>query len=192
MPGLKGDTFKGTDDLRDRGHREARPDYQPWFQPLWKPPERARSRACCSPCRRRLGAGVPRRCHRPSQATRQGDASRPIGSANLNRWRTQVPRGKGPVGAGHAADRRSRFRLARLLSVIVVVMTSPRYSGARVPVRVWLALPPARRVSASWPAMPYWFKSMPSGLPRPRGNGAAAGMSAVLGWPDFPAFCFSP
>jgi cobalt/nickel transport protein len=37
MPGLKGE-FKGSDDLGTRAILESRPDYKPWFQPLWKPP----------------------------------------------------------------------------------------------------------------------------------------------------------
>lgn len=37
IPGLGGD-FKGSDDLGTDAISEARPDYKPWFQPLWKPP----------------------------------------------------------------------------------------------------------------------------------------------------------
>jgi cobalt/nickel transport protein len=35
--GLEGE-FKGSDDLGTDAIVAARPDYQPWFQPLWKPP----------------------------------------------------------------------------------------------------------------------------------------------------------
>jgi cobalt/nickel transport protein len=37
IPGLKGE-FKGADDLGTEAILEARPDYKPWFEPLWKPP----------------------------------------------------------------------------------------------------------------------------------------------------------
>jgi cobalt/nickel transport protein len=37
IPGLKGE-FKGSDDLGTDAITQARPDYKPWFQPLWKPP----------------------------------------------------------------------------------------------------------------------------------------------------------
>lgn len=37
VPGLGGD-FKGSDDLGADAITEAHPGYQPWFQPLWKPP----------------------------------------------------------------------------------------------------------------------------------------------------------
>ncbi len=37
IPGLGG-AFKGSDDLGTDAINEARPGYQPWFQPLWKPP----------------------------------------------------------------------------------------------------------------------------------------------------------
>ena len=37
IPGLQGD-FKGSDDLGTEAINAARPGYQPWFQPLWKPP----------------------------------------------------------------------------------------------------------------------------------------------------------
>ncbi len=37
LPGLGGE-FKGSDDLGTDAITEARPGYQPWFQPLWKPP----------------------------------------------------------------------------------------------------------------------------------------------------------
>jgi cobalt/nickel transport protein len=37
VPGLKGE-FKGSDDLGTEAILEARPDYKPWFEPLWKPP----------------------------------------------------------------------------------------------------------------------------------------------------------
>ena len=37
VPGLKGE-FKGSDDLGTEAILESRPDYKPWFQPLWKPP----------------------------------------------------------------------------------------------------------------------------------------------------------
>ena len=37
VPGLKGD-FKGSDDLGTEAILKARPGYEPWFQPLWKPP----------------------------------------------------------------------------------------------------------------------------------------------------------
>jgi cobalt/nickel transport protein len=37
IPGLKGE-FKGSDDLGTEAIRAARPGYEPWFQPLWKPP----------------------------------------------------------------------------------------------------------------------------------------------------------
>jgi cobalt/nickel transport protein len=37
VPGLGG-AFKGSDDLGTEAINEARPGYQPWFQPLWKPP----------------------------------------------------------------------------------------------------------------------------------------------------------
>ncbi len=37
VPGLGGE-FKGSDDLGTDAIIEARPGYQPWFQPLWKPP----------------------------------------------------------------------------------------------------------------------------------------------------------
>ena len=37
IPGLGGD-FKGSDDLGTDAISEARPDYKPWFRPLWKPP----------------------------------------------------------------------------------------------------------------------------------------------------------
>ena len=30
--------FRGTDDLGTEAIQAARPGYQPWFQPLWKPP----------------------------------------------------------------------------------------------------------------------------------------------------------
>lgn len=37
IPGLGGE-FKGSDDLGTDAINKARPGYQPWFQPLWKPP----------------------------------------------------------------------------------------------------------------------------------------------------------
>lgn len=37
LPGLGGD-FKGSDDLGTAAILQARPGYQPWVQPLWKPP----------------------------------------------------------------------------------------------------------------------------------------------------------
>ncbi len=37
MPGLKAD-FKGSDDLGTEAILQSRPDYKPWFEPLWKPP----------------------------------------------------------------------------------------------------------------------------------------------------------
>jgi cobalt/nickel transport protein len=37
LPGLQGE-FKGTDDLGSAAVSASHPDYQPWFQPLWKPP----------------------------------------------------------------------------------------------------------------------------------------------------------
>lgn len=37
IPGLGGE-FKGSDDLGTDAITEANPGYQPWFQPLWKPP----------------------------------------------------------------------------------------------------------------------------------------------------------
>lgn len=37
LPGLGGE-FKGSDDLGTDAILESRPGYQPWFQPLWKPP----------------------------------------------------------------------------------------------------------------------------------------------------------
>jgi len=37
IPGLKGE-FKGADDLGTEAILESRPDYKPWFEPLWKPP----------------------------------------------------------------------------------------------------------------------------------------------------------
>lgn len=37
VPGLKGE-FKGVDDLGTEAIHKSRPDYKPWFEPLWKPP----------------------------------------------------------------------------------------------------------------------------------------------------------
>lgn len=37
LPGLDGE-FKGSDDLGTQAIGELAPDYQPWAQPLWKPP----------------------------------------------------------------------------------------------------------------------------------------------------------
>ena len=37
LPGLGGE-FKGSDDLGTDAINEARPGYEPWFKPLWKPP----------------------------------------------------------------------------------------------------------------------------------------------------------
>jgi cobalt/nickel transport protein len=37
IPGLGGE-FKGSDDEGTDAIMASRPDYQPWFQPLWKPP----------------------------------------------------------------------------------------------------------------------------------------------------------
>ena len=37
LPGLGGE-FKGSDDQATLAIAAARPGYQPWFQPLWKPP----------------------------------------------------------------------------------------------------------------------------------------------------------
>ncbi|PKU25020.1 energy-coupling factor ABC transporter substrate-binding protein [Telmatospirillum siberiense] len=37
VPGLGGD-FKGSDDIGTDAITESHPGYQPWFQPLWKPP----------------------------------------------------------------------------------------------------------------------------------------------------------
>jgi cobalt/nickel transport protein len=37
VPGLKGE-FKGADDLGAEAILASRPDYKPWFEPLWKPP----------------------------------------------------------------------------------------------------------------------------------------------------------
>lgn len=37
IPGLKGE-FRGSDDLGTEAILAARPGYEPWFQPLWKPP----------------------------------------------------------------------------------------------------------------------------------------------------------
>jgi cobalt/nickel transport protein len=37
LPGLGGE-FKGSDDMGTDAILQARPGYQPWFQPLWKPP----------------------------------------------------------------------------------------------------------------------------------------------------------
>jgi len=37
LPGLGGD-FKGSDDQGTDAILASRPGYQPWFQPLWKPP----------------------------------------------------------------------------------------------------------------------------------------------------------
>ena len=37
VPGLGG-AFKGSDDLGAQAINAAHPGYQPWFQPLWKPP----------------------------------------------------------------------------------------------------------------------------------------------------------
>ncbi|HTH17743.1 MAG TPA: energy-coupling factor ABC transporter substrate-binding protein [Magnetospirillum sp.] len=35
--GIEGE-FKGNDDRASEAIAEARPGYEPWFQPLWKPP----------------------------------------------------------------------------------------------------------------------------------------------------------
>ena len=37
LPGLEGE-FKGSDDQGTEAIAAFKPDYQPWFQPLWKPP----------------------------------------------------------------------------------------------------------------------------------------------------------
>jgi cobalt/nickel transport protein len=37
VPGLQGE-FKGSDDLGKEAILELRPDYKPWFEPLWEPP----------------------------------------------------------------------------------------------------------------------------------------------------------
>ncbi|MDR3440681.1 energy-coupling factor ABC transporter substrate-binding protein [Telmatospirillum sp.] len=37
LPGLQGE-FRGSDDLGTDAIVAANPGYQPWFQPLWKPP----------------------------------------------------------------------------------------------------------------------------------------------------------
>lgn len=37
LPGIGGE-FKGSDDMATDAIGEARPGYQPWAQPLWKPP----------------------------------------------------------------------------------------------------------------------------------------------------------
>lgn len=37
IPGLGGE-FKGADDRGSTAIAEARPGYEPWFEPLWKPP----------------------------------------------------------------------------------------------------------------------------------------------------------
>jgi cobalt/nickel transport protein len=37
LPGLGGE-FKGSDDEGTEAILASRPGYQPWFQPLWKPP----------------------------------------------------------------------------------------------------------------------------------------------------------
>lgn len=37
IPGLRGE-FKGSDDIGTDAITESHPGYQPWFQPLWKPP----------------------------------------------------------------------------------------------------------------------------------------------------------
>ncbi|PNG24546.1 energy-coupling factor ABC transporter substrate-binding protein [Methylocella silvestris] len=37
IPGLGG-SFKGSDDQGTDAINELRPDYKPWFEPLWKPP----------------------------------------------------------------------------------------------------------------------------------------------------------
>ena len=37
IPGLQGE-FKGSDDLGKEAILELRPDYKPWFEPLWEPP----------------------------------------------------------------------------------------------------------------------------------------------------------
>ncbi len=37
LPGMGG-KFKGTDDQATEAIAESRPGYEPWFQPLWKPP----------------------------------------------------------------------------------------------------------------------------------------------------------
>ena len=37
LPGMSG-AFKGTDDQATVAIAASRPDYKPWFAPLWKPP----------------------------------------------------------------------------------------------------------------------------------------------------------
>lgn len=37
IPGLGGE-FKGSDEFGTEAINKAQPGYQPWFQPLWKPP----------------------------------------------------------------------------------------------------------------------------------------------------------
>ena len=37
IPRLRGE-FKGADDLGTEAILASRPDYKPWFEPLWKPP----------------------------------------------------------------------------------------------------------------------------------------------------------
>jgi cobalt/nickel transport protein len=56
LPGLGGE-FKGTDDQASAAIAAVRPDYQPWFEPLWTPPSKE-IESLLFAAQAALGAGV--------------------------------------------------------------------------------------------------------------------------------------
>ncbi|MBK5959976.1 cobalt ABC transporter substrate-binding protein CbiN [Rhodoplanes elegans] len=56
LPGIEGE-FKGTDDQAVSAIVEARPGYEPWFKPLWTPPN-GEIQSLLFALQAALGAGV--------------------------------------------------------------------------------------------------------------------------------------
>ena len=71
--GLEGE-FKGSDDLGTDAINEARPGYQPWFQPLWKPPSNE-VESLLSSVQAALGAGFLGYMIGRRQSSRRGDVA---------------------------------------------------------------------------------------------------------------------
>jgi cobalt/nickel transport protein len=73
LPGLGGE-FKGSDDLGTDAINQARPGYQPWFQPLWKPPS-DEVEGLLSSLQAALGAGFLGYMIGRRQSSRRGDVA---------------------------------------------------------------------------------------------------------------------
>lgn len=73
LPGLGGE-FKGSDDLGTDAIIAARPGYQPWVQPLWKPPS-SEVESLLFALQAALGAGVLGYLIGRRHASRQGDVA---------------------------------------------------------------------------------------------------------------------